>query len=142
MSAPLLELRDLRVVLPTARGPAAALRGVSFTMARGEKLGLIGESGCGKSLTALALMGLLPDSARTAAPAYSMAWPTPIAAPSRASRCSARSLAVTPAGSTPSKRTRMRRGLRWRPRAVFRNGRCRGSAERRRVRSASPGANA
>ncbi len=64
MSAPLLELRDLRVVLPTARGPAAALRGVSFTMARGEKLGLIGESGCGKSLSALAIMGLLPEGAR------------------------------------------------------------------------------
>ncbi len=64
MNAPLLELRDLRVVLPTARGPAAALRGVSFDMARGEKLGLIGESGCGKSLTALAIMGLLPDGAQ------------------------------------------------------------------------------
>ncbi len=63
-AAALLELRDLRVVLPTARGPAAALRGVSFAMARGEKLGLIGESGCGKSLTALAIMGLLPEGAR------------------------------------------------------------------------------
>jgi len=62
--APLLEVNDLRVVLPTARGPAAALRGVSFGMARGEKLGLIGESGCGKSLTALAVMGLLPEGAR------------------------------------------------------------------------------
>ncbi|WP_298825334.1 ABC transporter ATP-binding protein [uncultured Piscinibacter sp.] len=61
---PLLDVRGLRVVLPTARGPAAALRGVSFTLARGGKLGLIGESGCGKSLTALALMGLLPDGAR------------------------------------------------------------------------------
>jgi peptide/nickel transport system ATP-binding protein len=61
---PLLDVRDLRVVLPTARGPAAALRGVSFAMARGEKLGLIGESGCGKSLTALAIMGLLPEGAR------------------------------------------------------------------------------
>ncbi|MGE4050402.1 MAG: ABC transporter ATP-binding protein [Piscinibacter sp.] len=60
---PLLDVRDLRVVLPTARGPAAALRGVSFEMARGEKLGLIGESGCGKSLTALAIMGLLPEGA-------------------------------------------------------------------------------
>ena len=60
----LLEVRDLRVVLPTARGPAAALRGVSFAMARSEKLGLIGESGCGKSLTALAIMGLLPEGAR------------------------------------------------------------------------------
>ncbi|MBX3606976.1 MAG: ABC transporter ATP-binding protein [Piscinibacter sp.] len=62
----LLEVRDLRVVLPTARGPAEALRGVSFTLARGATLGLIGESGCGKSLTALALMGLLPEGARVA----------------------------------------------------------------------------
>src|SRR5512147_2944327 len=59
----MLALRDLRVVLPTARGPAAALRGVSFAMERGDKLGLIGESGCGKSLTALAIMGLLPEGA-------------------------------------------------------------------------------
>lgn len=64
MSAPLLAVHDLRVVLPTARGPAAALRGVSFEMARGDKLGLIGESGCGKSLTALAIMGLLPEGAQ------------------------------------------------------------------------------
>jgi peptide/nickel transport system ATP-binding protein len=60
----LLSVRDLRVTLPTARGPARALRGVSFALARGQTLGLIGESGCGKSLTALALMGLLPDGAR------------------------------------------------------------------------------
>ncbi len=59
----LLEVRDLRVTLPTARGPAQALRGVSFELARGEKLGVIGESGCGKSMTALALMGLLPAGA-------------------------------------------------------------------------------
>ncbi|MES2959746.1 MAG: ABC transporter ATP-binding protein, partial [Pseudomonadota bacterium] len=63
MSA-LLEVRDLRVTLATARGPADALRGVSFTLERGATLGLIGESGCGKSMTALALMGLLPEGAR------------------------------------------------------------------------------
>ncbi len=40
-----------------------ALRGVDFEMRRGDTLGLIGESGCGKSLTALAIMGLLPDRA-------------------------------------------------------------------------------
>ena len=62
--APLLELRGLRVQLPGARGPVQALRGVSFSMARGEKLGLIGESGCGKSLTALAILGLLPEGAQ------------------------------------------------------------------------------
>jgi len=61
---PLLEVRNLRVQLDTARGPADALRGVSFTLQRGETLGLIGESGCGKSMTALALMGLLPQGAR------------------------------------------------------------------------------
>jgi peptide/nickel transport system ATP-binding protein len=63
---PLLEVEDLRVTLQTASGPAEALRGVSFSLRRGQTLGLIGESGCGKSLTALALMGLLPDGARTA----------------------------------------------------------------------------
>jgi peptide/nickel transport system ATP-binding protein len=60
----LLAVNDLRVTLQTAHGPAEALRGVSFTLDRGRTLGLIGESGCGKSLTALALMGLLPDGAK------------------------------------------------------------------------------
>ncbi len=63
---PLLEVQDLHVTLQTARGPADALRGVSFTLQRGHTLGLIGESGCGKSITALALMGLLPEAARLA----------------------------------------------------------------------------
>jgi peptide/nickel transport system ATP-binding protein len=59
---PLLAVRDLRVCLPGPTGaPLAALRGVGFDLQRGQVLGLIGESGCGKSLTALALMGLLPD---------------------------------------------------------------------------------
>jgi peptide/nickel transport system ATP-binding protein len=62
--APLLQVEDLHVSLQTARGPADAVRGVGFTLERGETLGLIGESGCGKSVTALALMGLLPESAR------------------------------------------------------------------------------
>ena len=61
---PLLEVNDLRVTLPTSRGPADALRGVSFALERGAAVGLIGESGCGKSMTALALMGLLPDGAK------------------------------------------------------------------------------
>jgi peptide/nickel transport system ATP-binding protein len=64
MTPPLLQVNDLRVGLPTARGWAQALRGVSFSMAKGQTLGLIGESGCGKSLTALALMGLLPERAQ------------------------------------------------------------------------------
>jgi peptide/nickel transport system ATP-binding protein len=60
----LLDVQDLRVTLNTSRGPAEALRGISFSMARGDTVGLIGESGCGKSITALALMGLLPEGAR------------------------------------------------------------------------------
>jgi peptide/nickel transport system ATP-binding protein len=60
---PLLEVSNLRIRLQTHRGSADAVRGVNFALGRGETLGLIGESGCGKSLTAMALMGLLPDSA-------------------------------------------------------------------------------
>ena len=46
---PLLEVTDLHVQLPTRRGWAPVLRGISFTLERGDTLGLIGESGCGKS---------------------------------------------------------------------------------------------
>ena len=60
---PLLEVHNLGVQLQTQRGPAAAVRGVSFSLERGQTLGLIGESGCGKSITALSLMGLLPENA-------------------------------------------------------------------------------
>ena len=66
MTAPLLSVRDLRIRLQTARGPADAVRGISFDLTKGETLGIVGESGCGKSLTALALMGLLPDGTTTA----------------------------------------------------------------------------
>ncbi|MBR0750566.1 ABC transporter ATP-binding protein [Bradyrhizobium jicamae] len=62
-NAPLIEVQNLGVRLNTSRGPAQAVRGVSLALKRGETLGLVGESGCGKSVTALALMGLLPDSA-------------------------------------------------------------------------------
>ncbi|QTD46612.1 ABC transporter ATP-binding protein [Ottowia testudinis] len=60
---PLLEARHLRVDLRTHRGSAPAVRDLSFTLEHGDTLGLIGESGCGKSMTALALMGLAPDNA-------------------------------------------------------------------------------
>jgi peptide/nickel transport system ATP-binding protein len=65
-AAPLLQVEHLSVRLQTPRGPALAVRDVSFGLRRGETLGLIGESGCGKSMMALALLGLLPDSAQTA----------------------------------------------------------------------------
>lgn len=61
---PLLQLKDLRVQVRTAHGLVEAVRGVSFSLQRGETVGLMGESGCGKSLTALALMGLLPEGAQ------------------------------------------------------------------------------
>ncbi|WP_326536386.1 ABC transporter ATP-binding protein [Pseudorhodoferax sp.] len=64
MSEPLLQVRDLRIGLTTQRGPADAVRGLSFDLARGETLGIVGESGCGKSITVMSLMGLLPANAR------------------------------------------------------------------------------
>ena len=60
----LLEVRNLSVQLQTHRGPAYAVRDVSFSLDSGDTLGLIGESGCGKSITVMALMGLLPENAR------------------------------------------------------------------------------
>jgi peptide/nickel transport system ATP-binding protein len=59
----LLEVAGLSVLLQTHRGPAYAVRDASFTLERGDTLGLVGESGCGKSITVMALMGLLPDNA-------------------------------------------------------------------------------
>ena len=59
----LLDVKDLSVRLLTHRGAADAVRNVSFSLERGETLGLIGESGCGKSITAMALLGLLPENA-------------------------------------------------------------------------------
>ena len=60
----MLEVTDLSVRLQTQRGPAYAIRNVGFSLQRGDTLGLVGESGCGKSITAMALMGLLPESAQ------------------------------------------------------------------------------
>jgi oligopeptide/dipeptide ABC transporter ATP-binding protein len=60
----LLELQNLTVEFPSARGPVAAVREISLSLAPGETLALVGESGSGKSVTALAIMGLLPPQAR------------------------------------------------------------------------------
>jgi peptide/nickel transport system ATP-binding protein len=59
MSAPLLQVEDLRIALEGNDVAHDAVESVSFEIARGETFGLVGESGCGKSITALALMGLL-----------------------------------------------------------------------------------
>ncbi|MFG3438199.1 ABC transporter ATP-binding protein [Nonomuraea sp. NPDC047897] len=64
MNTPLLETRDLHVWFDLERGGRAhALRGLDLTLAAGEGLGLVGESGCGKTTAILAMMGLLPPSA-------------------------------------------------------------------------------
>ena len=60
----LLSVNNLRISLQTHRGLAAAVREVSFSLERGKSLGLIGESGSGKSITALSLLGLLPEQAQ------------------------------------------------------------------------------
>jgi len=57
----LLQVEGLRTVFRGARGPVAAVNGVSFDIAAGETVGVVGESGSGKSVTALSLMRLIPD---------------------------------------------------------------------------------
>nr|WP_298689770.1 ABC transporter ATP-binding protein [uncultured Dongia sp.] len=59
-TAPLIEVIDLTIQLNTAVGMLEAVRGVNFSVADGKTLGVVGESGCGKSITMLAIMGLLP----------------------------------------------------------------------------------
>jgi peptide/nickel transport system ATP-binding protein len=59
MNGPLLKVDDLRIALAGDGTSYTAAEGVSFEIARGEAFGLVGESGCGKSITALAIMGLL-----------------------------------------------------------------------------------
>ena len=66
----LLAVEDLRVDIPTNGGLLHAVRGTSFALESGETLCLVGESGCGKSLTALALMDLLPRAARRSMARY------------------------------------------------------------------------
>ncbi len=65
-SRPLLEVRNLRVEFPTRRGTLVAVDDVSFDIAPGEVLGVVGESGAGKSMTGAAIIGLLEPPGRIA----------------------------------------------------------------------------
>ncbi len=65
-AAPLLQVRNLRVEFPTRRGTLVAVDDVSFDVAPGEVLGVVGESGAGKSLTGAAIIGLLEPPGRIA----------------------------------------------------------------------------
>jgi peptide/nickel transport system ATP-binding protein len=60
----LLSIRDLEVAYPTQGGPVPAVRGVDLDVEAGETMGLAGESGCGKSTIAHAILRLLPDGSR------------------------------------------------------------------------------
>jgi len=66
VTAPLLEVRNLRVEFPTRRGTLVAVDDISFAIAPGEVLGVVGESGAGKSLTGAAVIGLLEPPGRIA----------------------------------------------------------------------------
>src|ERR1043165_2214891 len=60
----MLNVSDLKVALDADAGLVKAIDGLSLSIARGETFALVGESGCGKSMTALALMRLLPENGR------------------------------------------------------------------------------
>ena len=64
--APLLDVENLAVEIDGRNGKARVVDGISFQLKRGETLGVVGESGCGKSLTMLSLVGLLPNRIRVA----------------------------------------------------------------------------
>ncbi len=66
MTERILEVEDLSVDIPVPAGMLHPVQDLTFHVDRGETLAIVGESGCGKSLTSLALMGLLPGRAHPA----------------------------------------------------------------------------
>ncbi len=83
MTERILTVEDLRVDLPVPAGTLHAVQGVSFHVDRGETVCIVGESGCGKSLTALAIMDLLPRKAKRTATRLELAGRPLIGVPER-----------------------------------------------------------
>src|SRR5437660_11888291 len=62
LDGPLLEVTEVKTKFKTPRGLVHAVDGVSFTLERGKTIGIVGESGCGKSVLSRSIMGLLPHN--------------------------------------------------------------------------------
>src|SRR5438093_1855856 len=63
MAEPLIRVEDLRTYFHSSRGTVRAVDGVSFSLEKGNTLAIVGESGCGKSMTALSILQLVPEPA-------------------------------------------------------------------------------
>ena len=85
-SEPLLEVEGLSVHIPSPRGLVEAVDGVSFSLGRGEVIGIVGESGCGKSMLALSLMRLVPEPGRIVGGRVMLAGRDLVGLPERAMR--------------------------------------------------------
>ena len=75
MSAPLLTIEDVAVELPTPRGNLRAVDHVDLTLDAGRTLGIVGESGCGKTMLSRAVLQLLPKKARLTGRVMCRPWP-------------------------------------------------------------------
>ena len=64
---PVLRIRDLRIRFKTPGRQTTAVSGIDLDVGKGEVLGVVGETGCGKTVTGLSVLGLLPDTARVEA---------------------------------------------------------------------------
>ena len=89
MTEPLLRVRDLKTYFVTEHGSgtARAVDGVSFEVQPGETLGIVGESGCGKTVTSLSILRLIPEPPATFAPGASSSSKDATSSPSSLASC-------------------------------------------------------